>query len=122
MWAYLIYSTLTLTIKDYRRSHDLIYSCSYGMALTHGDEGYIKCKIARINERGLSANFNVSVIIEAPFGATSHQASSLHVSATSSLFMYQSFAGKCTNFKDNSKVLCFLDSHTTVCRVIVFLP
>ena len=68
---------------------------SYGTALTWRDDGYIKCKISRINERGLSANFNVSVIIEAPFGSTYAASSSLHVSAHSSLFMYQSYAGKC---------------------------
>ena len=59
------------------------------------DEGYITCKISRINNRGLSANMNVSVIIEAPFGSTYAASSSLHVSAHSSLFMYQSYAGKC---------------------------
>ena len=73
---------------------ELYFFRSYGTALTWRDDGYIKCKISRINERGLSANFNVSVIIEAPFGSTYARDSSLHVAATSSLFMYQSYAGK----------------------------
>ena len=64
---------------------------SYGLELTNGDFGYVKCKIT-----GVGAPFatNASVLIDPPFGRTYVKPPARHLSADGELYMYQTYAGR----------------------------